>query len=122
MSLKRHIGFRIWNGEQMVDLVSVIMNYQPPAPDMFLMQYSEMKDIDGVKIFEGDFIEWYTNKMRFVRQVWFKDGSFRAIPSRGSSSTERNHLHSKKIYTAQMRVVGNVFKNPELLPKQAIKK
>ena len=76
------------------------------------MQYTGIKDFDGREIYEGDFVKY---KSGIVKQIWFKDGAFRTNNSKGSSTKSSNNLHSGKVFNLQMKIIGNVYENPELL-------
>ena len=76
-------------------------------------QYTGIKDCEGVKIFEGDIVEyWYRSLSGTVSStaiVKFYDGAFQLEDIDDSDSTELLYL------AEDLEVIGNVWDNPELL-------
>lgn len=73
--------------------------------DVELMQYTELKDMREKKIYEGDILFESFGEEYF--KVVFKDGSFRL-------ETGECSLPLKE-YARICEVVGNIYKNSELL-------
>lgn len=76
-------------------------------------QYTGIKDCEGVKIFEGDIVEyWYRSVSGTASStaiVKFYDGAFQLEDIDDSDTTELLYL------AEDLKVIGNVWENPELL-------
>ena len=68
-----------------------------------LMQYTGLKDKNGVKIFEGDVVTTYFGNQK----VHFADGCYYA----GDASL----LDCLQIGGDEFNIIGNIYENPELL-------
>lgn len=73
-----------------------------------LMQYTGLKDKNGVEIYEGDIVA--INEPKEVFKVVFKDGSF--YPS-STLLQKCDDSHNLEFY----EIIGNIYENPELLGK-----
>lgn len=80
-----------------------------------LMQYTGLKDKNGVEIYEGDIVEWCGNKMEIF---WGTDIGF------GYGFCWRNvkgnsyYHESMTGFIDEYEVIGNIYENPELLKKE----
>ena len=84
------------------------------ANEIELMQYTGLKDKNGVEIYEGDIIG--------LDGFWsycidFHDGAFRKIPCNQAQKLNWpwNPLEKVTIEVHGWEVVGNIYENPELL-------
>jgi len=105
--MNREIKFRAWNGNRMIleprvlegDLNDLIKEWQE---NKALMQYTGLKDEDGVEIYEGDIMEWHIgeNNINIARQeVKFNVETQTIILFINNTS----------------KVIGNIYQNQELL-------
>lgn len=96
-----------------------------PSTRMRLMQYTGLKDKNGKEIYEGDIFDYDGEMMlfdpgRYV--VGWGDGEF-ALRDVDSLDEEEYHIGLSEAisdthnpgYTPQIRVIGNIHENPELI-------
>ena len=87
-----------------------------------LMQYTDLKDKNGMEIYEGDILELRVNlfdKERDLFQVVFKDGGFRDewnnYIGQYLPPDIRNRQGGRVRLNEACEVIGNIYENPELL-------
>jgi len=111
--MSRDIKFRAWDGVTMLNNVGVLPGIRYVHNDTtswllsnnFLMQYTGLKDKNGVEIYEGDMCHFknrydgeYTNAIVYYKNGFYLDDG----------------LHG--IWDAEdCGVIGNIYENPELL-------
>ncbi|WP_172369594.1 YopX family protein [Sporosarcina jiandibaonis] len=123
----RPIKFRAW--EKSLITGQTLMN---PEPEFFqgsinkhfsngggffseikYMQFTVLKDKNGVEIYEGDVLNSISSFQKETGQVVFYDGAFclSIISSRTTKSKSKYFLSTCK----ELEVIGNIYENPELL-------
>ena len=81
-----------------------------------LMQYTGVKDKNGVEIYEGDIIRGHTGRYKVDCVVRWSSGNcgFIAVPT----ITERTYLCLNPGSTKSYEVIGNIYENPELVSNE----
>ena len=121
----RDIKFRAWdnNEEWMVDdmflsfdgeiLTDDVQPHDTPYKEIELsdegryelMQYTGMKDVKGVEIYEGDILQ---SEHYFKYKVVFKGDCWRC-------ESFKNSRFKNRFIGRDLKVIGNIYENPELL-------
>ena len=117
--MRREIKFRAWNiiTKQMIDLKKITplaLNMDTdglfiPFSGMPLMQYTGLKDKNGVEIYEGDIVEYYVILVKiyppYKSEVKYINGMFLVA----------NDSESTPLGFTKCEVIGNIHANPDLI-------
>lgn len=112
----REIKFRFWikSEKRMEPPCDMWWNYIEYLieDDCIVMQYTGLKDKDGVEIYEGDIVKldsWQPKEM----QIYFIEGAFCLANKEGHFVGDIHYIqHAGE---NQCKVIGNIYQNPELL-------
>ena len=102
------------------NLLSLMANKHYLGEDL-LMQYTGLKDKNGVEIYEMDIVRINTlNEM--IAEVTFENGAFGYLQKNNSFWHPKwnEHIVAKELIKNKLtvEVIGNIYQNPELLEKE----
>lgn len=108
----------------------MVVNYDFPLSngDIELMQYTGLKDKNGVEIYEGDIVMAFSvfdmtydycfdkdNEPEKIYQICFDDGCFQFKNTKQWSDGANDWRSIENVELFKVEVVGNIYENPELL-------
>jgi len=123
----RVFKFRIWDKGQkefiykhaamFLNLEGKVVNYKrrelPEVVDipehLIFQQFTGLKDKNGVDIYEGDLVEFYSNSHKRTFEVMFGEYD-------GDIDRHCGWNFSGMSFVRDVTVVGNVFETPDLIP------
>ena len=127
----REIKFRVWDkkDKEMLRVVAIsfdeamFMPHNIDYEDYYnynnnfysdLMQYTGLKDKNGVEIYEGDIVEWIDGGERpFIYEIIYDDCGYYAKSSNNEKISIGGTMHSDM--NINIEVIGNIYENKELL-------
>lgn len=121
--MNREIKFRVWNGECMISPDYITRDggahwkeNSIPTCTKEVMQYTGLKDRNGVGIYENDIInlgDWGigAGNIGISKIIWdSEEVGFRCDPSHGIED-----MYDLRRAIQAGEIIGNIYSNPELL-------
>lgn len=122
MENSRQIKFRAWDSENgMVNVQTLFWNQDGELQMPYftlnggvLMQYTGLKDKNGVEIYEGDIVDYYKEEKKW---------EIRLCPYSGITLNRNNYQKGEDncnddpffIEFDRVEIIGNIYQNPELI-------
>ena len=130
----REIKFRAWDKENKEMLEVQELDYEDSydgkpmirttmyndyfdEEDMILMQYTGLKDRNGVEIYEGDIIACMTNDGKELYKSIVKYGKFNCSCCNGVYGWYFDGGDIRDCEYDLCEVIGNIYENPDLLKR-----
>tara|TARA_R110000772_G_scaffold249530_2_gene363818 strand:+ start:14864 stop:15253 length:390 start_codon:yes stop_codon:yes gene_type:complete len=86
--------------------------------NVVIQQFTELKDVKGTEIYEGDIVKLKKPSGKIVvDEVVFGDMTMGLNTGFGAKSGEYGYEGEDFVYLDKSEIIGNIFENPELLEK-----
>lgn len=123
--MNREIEYRAFVNNEIYDVISIDFVEQTVTlsdgdiyiiSEVELLQFTGLKDKNGKKIFEGDICRKIINmkpKEILKCKIIYKEDSFVT-----EWITVRWHDNTLRFFCEELKIIGNIYENPELLNKE----
>lgn len=121
--MNRIIKFRAWDGKRMTTS-GIMFNTSTGCLEVptvgsfggdmtipyFLMQFTGLKDKNGIDIYEGDIVSFDDYGTKQADVIWLNRASAFVL-----NTSSYGKAHTKLRGRGKLEVIGNIYQNPELL-------
>lgn len=126
----REIKFRAWNtrysfmmSKEITVCNSVVVDYVPIGycedettdDDLIILQYTGLKDKNGVEIYEGDVVSIMDCEPSLYKIVWVDDMFRFDVEYIGTDLTNWQDESMGEFSSEDFEVIGNIYENSDLL-------
>ncbi len=89
--------------------------YNVPTSDVYLMQYTGLKDKNGKEIYEGDIVKYYQPYAKRW-EICFVKFDTMLVAFALCKSLDSKYCHERNwVKIQKIEIIGNIYENPELL-------
>ena len=135
--MNREIKFRVWDRDQKkielidtywfeenfssyLDFSKACENGSCGDSGYDLMQYTGLKDKNGVEIYEGDVVKYESSKRKiFLHVVEWNQNKTMYILKFGDHKQDTVRLSNIISKPLRFEVIGNIYQNPKLLKQES---
>jgi len=132
--MKREIRFRVWDNDSKCFILpeNLVLRldghlfdreFGDELHNVELMQFTGLKDKNGVDIYEGDIVKNHNKGQYVKKEYWYplylikckKDYLGITVNHVGGGLPSDNIMFKLENYSRELEVIGNIYKNPELI-------
>ncbi len=114
--MNREIKFRAWSNVEMTtsDKYPSMSEFWLDCCECEIMQYTGLKDRNGIDIYEGDILKYKEEKEHSTHRIYFDSDKARFWDKRIEDG-DSNSAHYGFDFVEDCEIIGNIYENPELL-------
>ncbi len=107
------------DGRGFVNVNSTSIKLSTYMEHLIPLQFTGLKDKNDKEIYEGDIVKFYIKTIEYIGKVVFEKGAFIiACDKLTDSYVTFIEVDDEELCLIDMEIIGNIYKNPELLKKK----